>query len=700
MMVAAATCVLALLAVQQPAQLALAQSLLSASDTAPAIEVLDALAAGARDEPEVTAALLLEWIGRSDRWTDARERFRSTEDNWRRENRLDVSAAARVLALVYLTHQRRDASPVALALLGAGLDSAGSTSLLGGGRAWALAQHELGLLDRHFAEAIPRRQRPRGCGRSRLEVCVQQATRTGMGWSTRAQSLSSGLRRILESDTALVRHHAAASQHLDRALGAPWPFPELAATQLFALEVMFGDSATQQQASDRIGDTEVPAPVGHAYRAALAAFAGDLDAAHTLMTEHPGWFARLDARIEALGTLPGLDPAIIWRVGWPLYLEPVNERQIVHRARVLASGPIARTLPLVGWMLSVETDSSLLVRHGLPAGIARYSATQPSRSRMPMIASLDPRMVETLVRRTGSDVVPLDLGLAARDRSAITGPSGYVDRHFDDLVPLEHQVVRYLRDGQPLVEFYATRPSAQCHTIETIALKAQQLAGEGPPPVMGFFLLDDRLGLVRRAVDSVPPGAPRRYVYRVRLEPGVYVYSVEHLDPACRQAARARYVLTVEEPEEAMALSDIVLSAERRVSGAMRVAGPPRPSALGRLSVAVTETVHLYWEVYGVPADSVDSDRFEVSVEVLDLGRGKVAVSEIPDVARAMEQAPRSLDIRYGAPILIGDGPLAMGLSIDLPTDAVGLHLIRIAVQDRRTRERATAQRAFFVNRP
>lgn len=684
------------LAAQGPADLASARGMLAAGDTARAIEVLQGLAAGARDEPEVTAALLLEWIGRSNRWAEAGARFRATEDDWRRHNRFDVSPAARVLALAYVTHRNREPSPVALTMLSAELDSAGAASLLGGGQSWVLAQHELASLDRRFSEAIPNRRRPGGCAASRIEVCVRQETSASLRRGARAPAPVSGLLRILQSDTALAGRESAATRYLERALDAPWPFSELAAMQLFALAVMFGDSVTQQRVAERLRHIELPAPLGDAYRGALAAFGGDLHGAHALMSAHVGWFAELDARIEALGNLPELDPAVIWRVGWPLYLEPVNERQIVHRARVLASGPIARTLPLVGWMLAVETDSSLLVRYGLPSGVGRHSSLGSSRGRMPIVASVDSRTVETLVRRTGA-LVPLDLGLAARDRSAVTGPSGYVDRHFDDLVPLEHQVARYVRDGRPLVEFYATRPDAQCTTDEGFALKAEQLAGRGPPSLMGFFLLDEQLGLVRRAVDSVPSGAPRRYVYRVRPEPGVYVYSVEHLDPACRQAARARYVLTVERPASTLVLSDIVLSATRRITGSQRVAGPPRPAALGRLWVDVTETVHLYWEVYGAPAAAVSSDRFEVSVEVLDLGKSRVSVSEIPDVARAVSGAERSLNMRYDAPALMGDGPLAMGLSIDLPPEAVGLHLVRVAVHDRQTDRRAAAQRALFV---
>lgn len=645
----AAVLVIATLLAQGQGTLSRADSLLTAGDTAAAIEELGTRIEGESDEVALAAALTLDGIGRGQRWPETAEHLADARSRpWRQTSHL---ASLLEIARALRTGRGRGWDAGEVGTVRGILDSAPTPSLLHGATAWVLTQQLLGRFEATLVDALPSVSERRGCPVERATVCVRVAgTADGRGLP---------LQEIVGRDAGLAALRREVGELLVAQLHAPWPFPDLPLQELFAVEVLFGDP--------------------------------------------------LDARTEALGELPDLDPAILWRLAWALYLEPVNERQVVHRARVLASGPIARTLPRVGKMLWLESDSSLLIRYGVPRGMARREGgLRPTGGGMPVVTHVDRRARETLLRTTGvvavspvgvtgPNALAPDLGLAARDTVALSGPSGYVDDHFDVIGQLEHQLVQYFRDGQPFIEVYVTRPEAHCDTPGKARRKIQQLSGDGPRPVMGFFLLDSRLGLVRRAVDSVAPGAPSRYTYQFKPEPGVYVYSLEHYDPACRQAARARYVTSVRRLERGMSLSDIVLSADRRVDGTIRVAGPPRPSALGRLTVSVREPLHLYWEVYAVPADSVETDRFDVAVELLDLGSRKVAVRQVPDVARAVEDSPRSLNMRYRAPIVMGDRPLAMGLSIDLPPGSEGLHLVRIHVKDVRTGQSASAQRALFV---
>jgi hypothetical protein len=237
-----------------------------------------------------------------------------------------------------------------------------------------------------------------------------------------------------------------------------------------------------------------------------------------------------------------------------------------------------------------------------------------------------------------------------------------------------------LRHGSPEIQFYAELPAPTCRH---------------PAPETGFFLLDERLGLVRRSVDSLRPPI-RRERLNLALAPGTYVYSLEMLDRACRAAARARYVLTVRSMDKPF-LSDLALATVRGEEVPHRVAASqPIPAVYG-LIVEAGAAAGFYWEVYGVDRGGEDPDRFTVRLAVVDSKRQRVSVRRLGEVARAAARAHPALDIEYKALAPAGSGPIGMGLSVGLPPEAAGVYLARVEVEDRRTKRRATAERWFYV---
>lgn len=375
-------------------------------------------------------------------------------------------------------------------------------------------------------------------------------------------------------------------------------------------------------------------------------------------------------------------------MSWPLYLEPTNERRTVHRIRLLAADAISRSIPSHGTIFTLEGVATRLVRFGLPVALGRYTGPWPRRPRAEqnvLIPFIDRRTRETVMRRQGSasdESVTLDLGLAARDVYAARAPSGYVDRHFDALEPFEHQPVQYVRDGAPSVVIHATRPVPLC---------------DSAAPEMGFFLFDERLRLLRRSVDSVSASASYRYRFKLDVSPASYVYSLELLDTPCRQASRARFVLVVRPAPEGFGLSDVVLADRLLLEGPLRVSGAPAVVARGGLAARAGEPVPLYWEVYGVVADTTDADRLAVQFEVVDVRQRRVPVRRLAEVARAAQRAHPALDLRYRVVAPPGAEPLGIPLTVTLPLEAEGLHIVRVMVRDRRSGRVARAERAVYV---
>jgi hypothetical protein len=464
---------------------------------------------------------------------------------------------------------------------------------------------------------------------------------------------------------------------LDSARVAAWPFNAQSARVRVALAAMLDDrGALDAFAEDTAG---LPLRDAGAVRVIAFAFGGQRRRAAEEMAKNPQWYAALDAQLAELGA-GRIAPELFWRLAWPLFLQPYNERQVVHRARLLLAETLQHGIGDTVGMFDAFYDRAALVQRGIPRSL--LLVRQPGdigQTRFTAVSYVSPSMHETVVRLGQGAAASLDLALAARDDDAVVAYSGYVAEDYDRLTPFEHQVVQYVRDGHRVVDVHAERPVAPPCT--------------NADPQVGFFLLDSRLQVLREVADTAP--RRRRYRFRMVLAPGAYVYSLELLDKPCRLAGRARYVLTVP-PVDSTRLSDLVLAENVFIEEPSRVKGEPQAVARPGLRVPVG-LVHFYWEIYGLEATRPQRDRLQVRFEIVNVSQDRVALRQLAGLEAAVERTKPLLDLRYAATVPEGAEPVGLGLSVMVPAGAHGVYVARVTVRDRKTGWQETARRAVYV---
>jgi hypothetical protein len=671
------------LALLQPRPLDTIREMLAAGDTVRAVALLKPQAepGPTLDGRGLADLLLLQWIGRSPRQTAARQAWSAAGANVRKP--AERSEAGRVFmaavevergpperALVRVlggTSWRRRVSEIAQR-------AAQADPLLAGAARWVLVQDDL----RRVREVIRK-------GIATVdELPVACRARTG------AETVSCTLRAppppearlgvLLDEDPSGVVPALAAD--LDSARAGPWPFDEMAAWVRVAAAAMRGDRAALAAcAQDTAG---LGGRAAAAVRVMAFEFGHQRDRAAEEMARHPDWYTGLDAELDALGWSP-LAPALFWRLAQPLYLEPYNARQVAHRARLLLADVVRRTLPSSGGAFGEYGHPTMLVTSGVPVGLQLASLwARGTGGRRLVVGYLPASTHETVVRLDrGMAPAALDLALAARNEVASRASSGYVAEGYDRLTPFDHQVVQYVRDGHRMVDVYAERPvAAECPASD---------------PKVAFFLLDRWLAVLREVADTAP--RRQRYRFRMVLAPSTYVYSLELLDAPCRLAGRARYVLVVP-PVDSTALSDLVLADNVLINESTRVTGEQPAIVRPSLRILAGATAHFYWEAYRLDTAGSGPARLDVHFEVVNVTRSRVGLGQLGGLEGAAARTKPLLDIRYGAPVPDGAGPVGMGLSVTLPEDAYGLYVARVTLRDQVTGREETAQRALFVERP
>jgi hypothetical protein len=472
---------------------------------------------------------------------------------------------------------------------------------------------------------------------------------------------------------------AAFRRDLDSTRVAGWPFGMLSDKIRIAVAALVDDrTALRAYAEEAAGLTERD---GAGVRVMAWVFARDVARAADEMARHPEWYTALDADLAELGG-GRMAPDLFWRLAWPLFLQPYNERQVVHRARLLLADVLQHGVGDSVGVFGVYSRRAQLIQRGIPLGAAMAPVgVRNGETQWTVVSWVPPNSHETIVR-LGAGVTPfsLDLALAARDDKPLTTYSGYVAEDYDRLLPFDHQVVQYVRDGHRVVDIHAERPVAtSCETSD---------------PSVRFFLLDDRLEILKEVSDTML--RRRRYRFRMVLAPASYVYSLELLDKECRLAARARYVLTVPRPDSTR-LSDVVLAENVALEEPFRVRGDPPATASPGLRVPAGQPAHFYWEAYGLDAGQGQRERLEIHFEIVNLSQGRVALGQLGGLAAAARRTKPLLDLRYGATVPPGIGPVGFGLSVTVPAGAGGVYMARVTVRDRETGWEETAQRALYV---
>jgi hypothetical protein len=689
-----------------PPGLETARTLLDAGDTAAAAGVLQEIVTGPPLAPEVLGAFaLLEWMERGTVRHDAIRSWRTLRKPHVRL-RQDVRRGAIMLggraaeavgdALIIqsaLEEGKRD-SLISFALdpgarppdWRAVLTTAAASleaehPIVAGGLRWLLARGVLAALDR-VAAAAP------VTGPCDPD-CFQ------LGPSPPAFRLLTRFQQA--GQDTLLTTLAGVLADLRR---APWPFDALGArahVALCALARLDEDVAGCWPDGSTLGGREAAE-----VQVMVRVFRGRHAAAWPVMQAHPEWFTSLDSLRDAIDPpargrppsrpdryVPGYAPAaddprlavdLLWTAAWPLYLQPYNERLVVHRARLLLADVV--------WRLAAGDARGLFYPLGNPASIVAVGVpfgVALAGPRGAILAYYPSGMHETAPQTgRGGPPLPLDLALVAAG-SRGWRVTGFASEHYDTFGPLDHQVVQYIRGGRRQVDLYtAWRPEPTC---------------SAPRPLLGLFLLDDRLRELRRT--PVPDLEPGRHVrLQLTLRPAVYVYSLELFDSGCRRAERARYVLTVPAVEGTM-LSDLILADELHFGDAYRGADRLRDRQPATIRPALQfeagGTARFYWEMYGIRADTLAAGRLRVAFEVVNVRQTRVPVRDLARVAREAAKAKPSLDISYLLSVPPGEGPLTSGLAVGLPADARGVHIARLSVTDTRTGRTERTQRAFFV---
>ena len=693
-------------AVAMPAGLEGARTLLEAGDTVQAAQVLEAVVTGQRLSPEALAAFaLLEWMepGRTSHdavrsWRNLRAPHVRLRRDVRRGAVLLGDPVAEAVGDALIVQEALDAGRsdsiiswtldpaaqpvdwrVALEATAAKLEA--TSPLVAGGIRWMLVRRLLAALDRVAADAPV-------TGPCEPHCFQLGAAPASYRLLTRFQEAS--------QDTALAQL-AALFEDLRR---APWPFNALGARAHIAVCAL--TRLTQDVAGCWPDGSHLEGREAAEVTAMAQALRGRHHAAWAVMEALARWFGPLDSLRDPLDpparrTRPSRPyqyvpshPAVagdgripvdlLWKAAWPLYLLPYNERLVVHRARLLLADVVWR---LAGedsrGLFSPVGDVERIVAVGVPLGVA---IAGPRRA---ILAFYPSGTHETAPQTSGGrPTLPLDLAIVATG-SRGTRFTGFASEHYDTFGPLDHQVVQYVRDGRRHVDLYT--------------VWAGEAVCVAPRPLLGLFLLDDRLRELRRQTVT-ELHAHRLVQLRLTLHPARYVYSLEVFDPGCRRAQRARYVLAVPPADGAM-LSDLMLADELHYGddyhGADRLRDRQPATMRPALDFEAGGTARFYWEIYGIASDTLTAARLRVEFEVVNVREERVAVRDLARVARDAAEAKPTLDVAYPLNVPPGDGPLTSGLAVGLPAEARGIHVARVTVTDTVTGRSARAQRAFFV---
>ncbi len=677
----------AAMAFQQQASLDQAARRLAAGDTARALKIIRSEAkVSDRMTPEALRAnLALLWIGRDRSLSSEKRRWRITAGRLRSGS--DRGDPAVILVNTYLIDRDDRVLPdsltrrAVLTTTARVLQNSPEGSVTNSAAHWVMAEYFLVSADRAFVSRIPAISDPPIDCDERSPVCFAREPVLG-----RALAVEDAPERIPELGAALD----SAIFHLGLAATGPWPLNEMALRTLTALRWIFSSTAGRLDLIRTIRESELPPSMKHRLTSTLFEAAGMRDSSWAVMSAHPEDFKELDEDVAVLRKAKRLSTPAFWRTGRPFFLDPYNERLVAHRNRLIAAEQLLHMLPQSRVIFGLSDIQRRLVRLGLPKGVAVYKPVPDpdaafKSTRAKLIWYLDVGLHETLLRggAIGRLTADLDLGLAARSIDRGRSISGFKAEEYSVMQHFSHQVVQFFRDGHPEVDIFAEIPDGRC---------------EESLPRIGLFVLNSRLGLIRRAIDTVTTRLSRRLVYKLNLDPGAYVYSLELLDPGCNSSRRARYVVSVRaDTSDAMQASDLALVREVDIDQPVRVTGEIRIVPKTELHAPAGEPLKLYWEVYGIDSDSLEQERFQIKLNLVNVDPDRVSVDQLGRVARKAHRAKPNTIVKYDAPSPAGTGPIGMALTVDIPKGSVGIHVLRLEIKDRKTGKKAFIQRAIYI---
>lgn len=433
------------------------------------------------------------------------------------------------------------------------------------------------------------------------------------------------------------------------------------------------------------------------------------------------------------GTAVGADdPFVYWLKEDPLHLTPENERRLEHLARMIYAD-LAFSAPeagLRGW----DTDRGrVYVRYGAPRRAVQVRR-DPQREVDPIemreaisfsscqrlgggtapesceISGLGPgggaphlggrwifwnyhenipnfifeKPLRSAVARHKLETLSRTAEMALSENVPVIDPSPY------RIAALPAQVARF-RSQEPDLTDVVVFPGVPSWESDPLGAEKSET---------GFFVFLDRSG--RSVAARRHPGVPA-HVYSATLRGGLQYYvSLETLRRADSAAARWRAVVPVPAPAPGLALSDLLLA--RSITPGTRDPVSrwdfhisPNPE----LSFERGEAVAVYFEVYGLRADSASLGTYRARLEITGAQGRSFAARILSVLGRAVGRTPppgqRSLEWERTAVIRNQRIPDYFVIRLDAEP---GYYTFRVTVTTPEARESASAEAQILLTHP
>ncbi len=375
----------------------------------------------------------------------------------------------------------------------------------------------------------------------------------------------------------------------------------------------------------------------------------------------------------------------VWTLSDPLYLTPANELWLEHVARYTYSRLMERVRvvrDMVSWRRDLE---QLTIRYGMPYRRGRYHGVRFDQSGI--VEYFHPEQLTYMVsdfltrgmppQPPPGEAWPLD---PERPRSAFAPPAV---RNMDDF---PHQISRIPVEDGWLVRVDGTFGLDTLARVPPPPLPGDTAQPPAPDPTgvdVGLWLLDmnREAQQVATARELHPIVGDTVHVSLVlSAVPGEYVYSFEAFEPETRTARRARYALTIEEPESGVRMSDVIVT--RPFNGDL-------PGSFESLTdQPIPQLVLRRDSTVGIFAQAADPGpgTYEIEIAVRPADRGSVPGRFLRWLGRTLRLRNEPVPPRVSWEVVHEGGPLVLAADLALTGTGTGLQIIEVAVEGDRGR--------------
>ncbi|MGI9077885.1 MAG: GWxTD domain-containing protein, partial [Gemmatimonadaceae bacterium] len=402
-----------------------------------------------------------------------------------------------------------------------------------------------------------------------------------------------------------------------------------------------------------------------------------------------------------------------WNIADPLRLTPANEARLEFLSRVTYADLrfTSAEFRTRGW----RTDrGEIVMRYGQPPLIATIAPETQDIDNSESIARVTTIWYYPDSRLRFVFVGPPAMNYAryAGDFQAYAANTRFLAPvSFDNLrsrLPVDSvgvQVARFRGDrpGAAEVSFFADIPVAKLLANTDVAQATLET---------GFFLSHPDRRPAATAVDSVvvriqrPDAVSARSWHRA-LAPGEYLYRIEARQALSGRSARGMAPVRVEAfPPGSLLLSDILVARQivvRDAGARLRGRDDLLVKPNGTLAFMRNDTIHIYWETYGLARDSAGNGhaRVKLNLHVDKLQRTSgidIVIGGLGDALGLTAKGDDRVSLSYDrtvAPDVIDRAPDYLSLAIgDSPA---GTYTLEIEVLDTGTGQIARRQRILTV---